>query len=136
MMGRTNRQTLLKTKCGHKVKSVSERKIDDWLYRNGWYSVYEPPLKVGKGHILSPDWVLLPQNGISKPVIIEYWGLSILKPNASNWAIQAQPDYQQKRKKKEEYYLSSESFHYIGLTMPDLKDLDVALGSSLEFLME
>lgn len=135
-MGRTNRHTLLKTKCGHKVKSVSERKIDDWLYRNGWYSVYEPPVKIGNGHIVSPDWVLLPQNGIAKPVIIEYWGLSILKPNASNWAIQAQPDYQQKRKKKEDYYLSSQSFHYIGLTMPDLKDLDVALGSALEFLTE
>lgn len=126
----------LKTKCGNKVKSESERRIDNWLYRNGWYAVYEPPIKVGKGHIVNPDWVLLPQNGISKPVIIEYWGLSVLKPNASYWAIQAQPKYEERRKKKELFYESTPDYHYIGLTMPDLKDLDSVLGASLAFLTE
>lgn len=130
------RKSLLKTSCGNRVKSVSEKKIDDWLYRNGWYAIYEPPVKVKKGHVLCPDWVLLPQNGIKKPVIIEYWGLSILKPNAANWAIQAQPDYEQKRKRKEEFYMDSSEYHYIGLTMPDLKELETALGSALEFLVE
>ncbi len=130
------KNSLLKTKCGNKVKSVSEKRIDDWLFKNGWYSVYEPPIKIDKGKVVNPDWVLLPQNGISKPIIIEYWGLSVLKPNASYWAVQAQPKYNERRKKKELFYESAPDYHYIGLTLPDLKDLDSVLGSALSFLTE
>ena len=129
------KESLLKTNCGNKVKSESERKIDNWLYRNGWISIYEPSLKIHKGKVIHPDWVLLPQNGITKPVIIEYWGLSVLKPNAAYWAKQVQPKYEAKRKKKELFYNNTPDYHYIGLTMPDLTDLDSILGVELDFLI-
>lgn len=98
--------------------------------------MYEPPVRFPNGKVIHPDWVLLPQKGLKKPLIIEYWGLSVLKPNAAHWAIQAQDKYEQKRKKKEAYYTTSPDFHYIGLTMPDLKDLDTVLSSALDFLTE
>ena len=130
----SSRQSLVKTACGHRVKSQSEKKVDDWLFKNGWLSIYEPKVSLSKGNIAEPDWVLLPQNGICKPVIVEYWGLSVLKKNAAYWAKQAQPKYQERRKRKEELYRSNPHFHYIGLEMPDLKKLDERLGRVLESL--
>jgi hypothetical protein len=129
-----SRQSLIKTACGNKVKSQSERKIDDWLYRNGWISIYEPKIVFSNGCETKPDWVLLPQNDVCKPIIVEYWGLSVLKPNASYWAKEAQPAYQKRRAKKEQHYESHRSYHYIGLEMPDLKRLDEALGKRLDEL--
>ena len=56
-----SRQSLMKTACGHRVKSKAEKRIDDWLHRNGWISIYEPEIKFRKTKT-QPDWVLLPQN--------------------------------------------------------------------------
>ena len=130
-----SRQSLIKTACGHKVKSHSEKKVDNWLFKNGWLSIYEPPMRFHEGNIIKPDWVLLPQKGISKPVIIEYWGLSVLKPNAARWAIKAQEKYERRKKRKEQHYKDSELYHYIGLTRPDLKNLEESLGKKLEMLI-
>lgn len=130
-----SRQSLMKTACGHRVKSKAEKRIDDWLHRNGWISIYEPEIKFCKTKT-QPDWVLLPQHGITKPVIVEYWGLSVLRPNASYWAQEAQPKYQEKRKFKESLYLDDENYHYIGLELPDLKQLDEVLGEALNRLKE
>lgn len=130
-----SRQSLMKTACGHRVKSKAEKRIDDWLHRNGWISIYEPEIKFCKTKT-QPDWVLLPQHGITKPVIVEYWGLSVLRPNASYWAQEAQPKYQEKRKFKESLYLGDENYHYIGLELPDLKQLDEVLGEALNRLKE
>jgi len=130
-----SRQSLLKTACGHRVKSKAEKRIDDWLYRNGWISIYEPEIKFNKTKT-QPDWVLLPQKGITKPVIIEYWGLSVLRPNASYWAQEAQPKYQEKRRFKESLYSEDENYYYIGLELPDLTNLDEVLGEALTLLKE
>ena len=128
------RQTLLKTTCGNLVKSEAERKIDNWLFRHGWSTVYEPKVPFSDGSQLQPDWVLLPQNGICRPVIVEYWGLSVLRPNAAYWAKEAQPKYQRRRKRKEALYTTTPHYHYIGLQLPDLAQLDSTLGEALDAL--
>ena len=37
-------------------------------------TIYEPEVPTEKGKLIA-DWLILPQKGLDKPVIIEYWGL-------------------------------------------------------------
>ena len=62
--------------------------------------------------------------------------LSVLRPNASYWAQEAQPKYQEKRQFKESLYLEDENYYYIGLELPDLTQLDEVLGEALDVLKE
>ena len=71
-------------KSGHKVISWSEREIDDWLYDLGYQTIYEPEVPTEKGKLIA-DWLILPQKGLDKPVIIEYWGL--LRTCMNLWKI-------------------------------------------------
>ena len=49
--------------------------------------MYEPKIPADSEFLL-PDWLLLPQCGIDKPVIVEYWGL-LRKENRADWVGRA-----------------------------------------------
>ena len=86
-------------KSGHKVVSWSEREIDDWLYDLGYQTIYEPAVPTENGNLIA-DWLILPQKGLDKPVIIEYWGL-LREDNRAQWVEQRLPRYQEKKIYKE-----------------------------------
>lgn len=66
---------------GHVVKSEPERAIDDWLFRNGIWHIYEKsyPIDDKPEHDLHPDWCLpkyiTDERGNPLDVYIEYWGI-------------------------------------------------------------
>lgn len=66
---------------GHVVKSEPERAIDDWLFRNGIWHIYEKPYPIDDipEHDLHPDWCLpnyiTDEKGNNTDVYIEYWGI-------------------------------------------------------------
>ena len=58
--------------------------------------MYEPKIPADSEFLL-PDWLLLPQCGIDKPVIVEYWGL-LRKENRADWVAERLPKYFDKKK--------------------------------------
>ena len=95
-MAKKNRRSgssLVKTKAGHKVRSQSEAKIDDWLFSQKLNFVYEPIFWM-RNRKIEPDWVIMPSDNPSvvRPIIIEYWGLSYSKKDlktAAHWVKNA-----------------------------------------------
>ena len=71
----TDYPTKYKTQDGHFVRSLSEGKIDDWLYVNGIVHAYEKTIIMKDGKKLKPDWYI-PPNAMpnSHKVYIEFWG--------------------------------------------------------------
>lgn len=65
---------------------MSEAQVENWFWEQGIRCIYEPQIVIGDEEFL-PDWVLLPQNGIDKPVIIEYWGLCRDDHTLAKWAL-------------------------------------------------
>ena len=100
-------------KSGHKVVSWSEREIDDWLYDLGYQTIYEPKVPTEKGNLIA-DWLILPQKGLDKPVIIEYWGL-LREDNRAQWVEDRLPRYKEKKIYKEDLYESLEDYYYISI---------------------
>ena len=100
-------------KYGHKVVSWSEREIDDWLYDLGYQTIYEPEVPTEKGNLIA-DWLILPQKGLHKPVIIEYWGL-LREDNRAQWVEQRLPKYKEKKIYKEDLYESLEDYYYVAI---------------------
>jgi len=56
---------------GHIVKSKSERAIDDYLFKNEIWHIYEKPYNYSKNKTFKPDFYLPKLN-----IYIEHWGLS------------------------------------------------------------
>ena len=100
-------------KSGHRVVSWSEREIDDWLYDLGYQTIYEPEVPTEKGNLIA-DWLILPQKGLHKPVIIEYWGL-LREDNRAQWVEQRLPKYKEKKIYKEDLYESLEDYYYVAI---------------------
>jgi|TARA_B110000263_G_scaffold246161_1_gene256813 hypothetical protein len=100
-------------KSGHIVVSWSEREIDDWLYDLGYQTIYEPKVPTEKGNLIA-DWLILPQKGLDKPVIIEYWGL-LREDNRAQWVEDRLPRYKEKKIYKEDLYESLEDYYYISI---------------------
>lgn len=114
--------SMVKTKAGHKVRSKSEAKIDDWLFSQRMNYVYEPVFWMN-GRKIEPDWVIMlgDNPAVSRPIIIEYWGLSYSPKQmkrVSSWVENAQEGYDKRRKNKEAFYAELETYDYIGIT-PD-----------------
>lgn len=114
--------SMVKTKAGHKVRSKSEAKIDDWLFSQRLNYVYEPVFWMN-GRKIEPDWVIMPGDNpaVSRPIIIEYWGLSYSPKQmkkVSSWVENAQKSYAKRRKNKEAFYAELETYDYIGI-IPD-----------------
>ena len=127
-MAKKNRRSgssLVKTKAGHKVRSQSEAKIDNWLFSQKLNFVYEPIFWMGNRKI-EPDWVVMPSDNpsIVRPIIVEYWGLSYSKKDlktAAHWVKNAKEGYEARRNRKESFYLEQNTYDYIGITPDNLK---------------
>jgi hypothetical protein len=120
--GRNSGSSLVKTKAGHKVRSQSECRIDDWLFSQKLNYVYEPVFWMN-GRKIEPDWVIMPGDypAVVRPIVIEYWGLSYSPrqmKRKSHWVKNAQDKYAKRRKNKEEFYAEQKTYDYIGIT-PD-----------------
>jgi len=119
---RKSGSSMVKTKAGHKVRSKSEAKIDDWLFSQRMNYVYEPVFWMN-GRKIEPDWVIMPGDNpaVSRPIIIEYWGLSYSPKQMkriSSGVENAQEGYAKRRKNKEAFYAELETYDYIGI-IPD-----------------
>lgn len=70
------KEELIRTEDGHRVKSVGEQVIDDMLYELGIVHCYEKkvPIDIDK-QALTCDW-FIPVLGTLKGIYIEYWGMS------------------------------------------------------------
>jgi hypothetical protein len=140
-MAKKNRRSgssLVKTKAGHKVRSQSEAKIDDWLFSQKLNFVYEPIFWMGNRKI-EPDWVVMPSDNpcVVRPIIVEYWGLSYSKKDlktAAHWVKNAKEGYEARRNRKESFYLEQNTYDYIGITPDNLKNLKRWLPQQLQKL--
>jgi hypothetical protein len=124
----------VKTKNGNSVASYGEATIDNWFWKNNWKCVYEPQIVIDDEEFL-PDWILWPQKGISKPVIIEFWGLCRTEGNVAQWVINKREKYIYRKETKEAAYNKSEDYYYIGIYPKDIKHLSKILEDSLKNLI-
>lgn len=121
----------MKTKHGHEVASFSEAQIDNWFWENGWKCVYEPQIVIDD-EVYLPDWVLWPQKGIDKPVIVEYWGLLRDDKTVAAWVQKKRPRYLRRKEEKEMAYRESELYYYVSLYPHEVANLDTILKTRLE----
>ena len=140
-MAKKNRRSgssFVKTKAGHKVRSQSEAKVDDWLFSQKLNFVYEPIFWM-RNRKIEPDWVIMPSDNpcIIRPIIIEYWGLSYSKKDlktAAHWVKNAKEGYEARRNRKETFYSEQNTYDYIGITPDNLKNLNRWLPQQLNKL--
>jgi hypothetical protein len=92
---------------GHRVRSLSEQAIDNWLYKHGIYHAYEPIVPIPEQ--LIPDFMVNTLSG--ECVYIEFWGMI------------DDPVYKNRMNKKVQIY-SNRHFPLIELRPGDLKSLD------------
>ena len=130
--GLISNQTV-KTKHGHEVASFSEAQIDNWFWENNWKCVYEPQIVIND-EVYLPDWVVWPQKGIDKPIIVEYWGLLRDDKTVAAWVHKKRPRYLRRKAEKEMAYHGSELYYYMGVYPHEVNDLDKILLAKLEGL--
>lgn len=123
----------VKTKNGNLVASYGEAKIDNWFWKHNWKCVYEPQIVIDDEEFL-PDWILWPQNGIDKPVIVEFWGLCRTEGHIAQWVINKRDKYIYRKGIKELAYGNSADYYYIGIYPNELKTLNEVLEKHLESL--
>ncbi len=78
---------------------MSEAQVENWFWENNIKCIYEPQIVIGDEEFL-PDWVLLPQYGLAKPIIVEYWGLCRQDNTLSGWARKKKPRYLDRKQSK------------------------------------
>jgi|TARA_B100002019_G_scaffold169203_1_gene146298 hypothetical protein len=115
------------------VQSLSEAKVENWFWKQDLRCVYEPQIVIDDEEFL-PDWVIWPQQGIRKPVIVEYWGLCRDDSTLARWALRKKPKYLERKEFKESIYNGSDDYHYVGVFPDELNQLDVILSEKLELL--
>lgn len=99
---------------GHKVRSLSEQAIDNWLYKHGISHAYEPIIPIPEQ--LIPDFEI--KNSSGNSVYLEFWGMI------------ENPYYIERMYKKVQIY-SNRNFPLIELRPEDLKSLDFILPKKL-----
>lgn len=102
------------TEDGHRVRSLSEQAIDNWLFRNGIPHAYEPIIPIPQQII--PDFMVKDNDG--KIVYIEFWGT----PD--------EPAYKERMYRKSQVYAAN-NFLLIELHPKDLQSLDYVLPKKL-----
>ncbi len=125
-------KNLIKTESGNLVRSYAEAVIDNWLFDGAWCYTYEPKIEIA-GVVYTPDWVLMPQRGIDKPVVIEYWGL--LRKGGAKWVQKRLPKYLSKKEEKESAYMESENYYFVGIVPQDLPELETIFREKLAELV-
>jgi hypothetical protein len=120
-VGRRNRPSLVTTASGHRVKSFSEAKIDDWFHAQGLRTIYEPELLLD-GRIFVPDWLILPNDTtVMRPILVEYWGL-LREGDVADWVLQRRQRYLDRKEFKEDVYGASQAYDFIGIMPAQLSD--------------
>jgi hypothetical protein len=92
---------------GHRVRSLSEQAIDNWLFRHKIIHAYEPVVPIPEQ--LIPDFMVHTEDGGC--VYIEFWGMI------------EDPIYKDRMNKKCQVY-AQKNFPLIELRQEDLKNLD------------
>ncbi len=121
----------VKTKNKNEVASYGEARIDNWFWENKWTCVYEPQIVIEDEEFL-PDWILWPQHGIDKPVIIEFWGLCRENGKVAEWVVRKRERYMYRKEIKETAYTSCDNYYYLGIYPHHLDDLDTWLSAELQ----
>ena len=112
----------VRTTDGHMVRSLSESKMDDWLYLNGIVHAYERvlPTKDGKRNLVPDFFVPSAARPGAHGVFIEFWGMT------------GDEEYEKKRKEKIRLYKENGYEANLIEIFPDhLKDLDTFLSKEL-----
>lgn len=100
---------------GHEVRSLSEKTIDDWLYRHKIYHAYEPVIQIPE--LIIPDFMVNTLTG--EGVYIEFWGRL------------DDPIYRERMNKKYQIY-ARHHFPFIEILPEDLQSLDWNFKQKLE----
>ncbi len=110
---------------GHMVKSLYEKTIDDWLFKERINHAYEPTLPIDKDHDIHPDWYIPEYNRV-KDIYIEYWGIG--DENKKYAAI--------KNYKKAIYpkLCEQEQITVLYLNQSDMKDINTNLKKKLKYI--
>ena len=93
--------------------------------------MYEPQIVIDD-EVYLPDWVLWPQKGIDKPIIVEYWGLLRDDKTVAAWVQKKRPRYLRRKEEKEMAYRESELYYYVSLYPHEVANLDTILKTKLE----
>ena len=80
------------TQDGHRVRSLGEKTIDDWLYMNKIVHAYERPFVTAYGDLIPDFYIPAGVRQGSHAVYIEYWGM------------EGKAEYDERKKKKLEIY--------------------------------
>ena len=80
------------TQDGHRVRSLGEKTIDDWLYMNKIVHAYERPFVTAHGDLIPDFYIPAGVRQGSHAVYIEYWGM------------EGKAEYDDRKKKKLEIY--------------------------------
>ena len=111
------------TASGHRVKSFSEARIDDWFHDQGLQTIYEPSL-VLEDTLFVPDWLILPDDHtVLRPILVEYWGL-LRDGQVADWVVRRRDRYVSRKLTKERVYGASGSYDFIGIMPEQLADMD------------
>lgn len=136
-MGRNKQPTHVDTASGHRVKSYSEARIDDWFHSHGYRTIYEPVIELN-GREFIPDWLILPNDStVMRPIIVEYWGL-LREGKVADWVIKRRERYSLRKIEKEDIFESSEAYDFIGIMPDDISSghrMDSYLSEQLDLLL-
>jgi hypothetical protein len=99
---------------GHRVRSLSEQAIDNWLFRHGLPHAYEPVVPIPEQ--LIPDFMV--KDSVGKFVYIEFWGML------------EDPSCEARMYRKSQVY-ADRNFPLIELRPPDLQNLEYVFPKKL-----
>jgi Development and cell death domain. len=99
---------------GHRVRSLSEQTIDNWLFRHGLPHAYEPVVPIPEQ--LIPDFMV--KDSAGKFVYIEFWGML------------EDPSYKARMYRKSQVY-ADRNFPLIEFRPPDLQNLEYVFPQKL-----
>lgn len=105
---------LYKCKDGHKVRSKSEKVIDDYLFEHNIIHVYEKEIVVDQNITIHPDFYLPNFN-----LYIEHWGYNNI-------------DYERKKQFKINFY-NKNKITVISTTEDDIQNIETVLDKKLKY---
>lgn len=112
---------------GHMVKSLSEKIIDDWLFKEKINHAYETVLDIDEAHDIHPDFYIPEYNGIND-IYIEFWGFD-----------ESNVKYTEIKKYKQSIYpklCTERNITVLYLSKADLNNANATLKKKLKYLKQ